>query len=274
MNPLEVLLFLIGLAIPVAVVISCLGFIISLVAKNNGYADVLYPWYFIAIVAVGYRLRMFDLSFDFPLPMAVSNIVFSLVFLWGARLSLRIYRKNRGKPEDFRYAKWRSEWKWFKIRSFFQIYLFQGFIALIIVAPAYLAAVVGFAGGVFPLGFLLAGLSFWLAGFLFESIGDRQLDLFLKDPANRGRIMTSGLWEYSRHPNYFGEALMWWGIWVISLSVVPEIWYLTIVSPMLITFLLTKVSGIPMLEKRWEGNPEWEKYRSRTSAFVPWVPKR
>lgn len=85
--------------------------------------------------------------------------------------------------------------------------------------------------------------------------------------------MTTGLWKYSRHPNYFGEASMWWGIWLILFSVVPELWYLTIFSPLLITLLLTKVSGIPMLKKRWEGDPEWEEYKVRTPALIPWFPK-
>jgi len=94
---------------------------------------------------------------------------------------------------------------------------------------------------------------------------------FRRDPANKGRIMDRGLWKYTRHPNYFGESLMWWGLWLIALEV-PGGWT-TIVSPILITFLLAKVSGVPMLEKRYAGNPEFQAYARRTSAFVPWFPK-
>jgi steroid 5-alpha reductase family enzyme len=116
-----------------------------------------------------------------------------------------------------------------------------------------------------------AGLLVWIAGFLFEAVGDAQLARFKKDPGNKGRIMDRGLWRFTRHPNYFGESLMWWGIFVVALEV-PYGWT-TVFGPALITFLLVKVSGVPLLEKRYAGNPEFQAYARRTSAFVPWFPK-
>ncbi|MCX6567641.1 MAG: DUF1295 domain-containing protein, partial [Candidatus Aminicenantes bacterium] len=112
----------------------------------------------------------------------------------------------------------------------------------------------------------------WVVGFLFEAIGDAQLARFKRDPANRGKIMDRGLWNYSRHPNYFGESLMWWGIFLLALNV-PGGWT-TIMSPVLITFLLVRVSGVPLLEKKYAGNADFQAYSRRTSAFVPWFPKK
>jgi steroid 5-alpha reductase family enzyme len=122
-------------------------------------------------------------------------------------------------------------------------------------------------GGSWFIGFLV-----WCVGFFFEAVGDAQLARFKRDPGNRGKIMDRGLWRYSRHPNYFGEALMWWGIFLVALEV-PYGWT-TVVSPALITFLLVRVTGIPMLEKKYAGNAKFQAYALRTSAFVPWFPKK
>jgi len=116
------------------------------------------------------------------------------------------------------------------------------------------------------------GIVIWLIGFIFETIGDAQLRNFITSPKNKGKIMDKGLWQYTRHPNYFGESLMWWGIFFLSLSVKNGLY--CIVSPIVITFLLTKISGIPLLEKKYEGNPDFEAYKKRTSAFIPWFPKK
>jgi len=109
-------------------------------------------------------------------------------------------------------------------------------------------------------------------GFYFEAVGDYQLRTFTKDPSNRGKIIRSGLWRFTRHPNYFGEVVLWWGILLIALSA-PNGW-VALIGPVTITFLLLQVSGIPMLEKKYEGNPEFEEYKKRTSAFFPLPPKR
>jgi len=123
-----------------------------------------------------------------------------------------------------------------------------------------------------PLGFLdFLGVLVWAIGFVFEAVGDRQLLVFVKNPANAGRILQTGLWRYTRHPNYFGEATLWWGVFFIALSVPYGLF--AILSPLTIDFLLLKVSGIPMLEKRWEGQPEFEDYKRRTNALVPWFPR-
>ncbi|MCL6571176.1 MAG: DUF1295 domain-containing protein [Bacillus sp. (in: Bacteria)] len=122
------------------------------------------------------------------------------------------------------------------------------------------------------LGFLdYIGLATWIVGFFFEVVGDHQLKKFTNKPENKGKLMKYGLWKYTRHPNYFGEATMWWGIFLIALSS-PNGW-VAIISPMIITLLLLFVSGVPLLEKKYKDHPEFKAYANRTSKFIP-MPQR
>lgn len=238
-------------------------FFVALWRKNNGIADIGYGGGFILVIAS-------TIVSSSPQSFAQGLFVI-LPFVWGIRLAVRIYLKNKNKPEDFRYKAWRDAWgSLFAVRSFFQIYMLQGFIIFIVASPVILALVYGEAviyTPLFILGFLL-----WCVGFFFESVGDYQLDQFIANPSNKGKILMSGLWKYTRHPNYFGESMMWIGVSIIALSF-TSVAVLGIVSPILITFLLLKVSGVPMLEKRWEGNKEWEVYKKKTSVFFPLVSK-
>ena len=117
----------------------------------------------------------------------------------------------------------------------------------------------------------LFGVALWVFGFCFESVGDAQLARFIKNPENKGKLLQSGLWAYTRHPNYFGEVTQWWGLWIVALSV-PNGWF-GIIGPITITFLILKVSGIPMLEKKMTENPEFTEYKRRVSIFFPLPPK-
>lgn len=191
-----------------------------------------------------------------------------LVSVWGLRLSGHILVRNAGRGEDFRYRNWRETWgRWFYVRSYLQIYLLQGAFLVVVALPILL--VNARRGG--PLGWLDAiGLAVWLLGFVFEAVGDYQLLRFLKDPANKGRIMRSGLWRYTRHPNYFGEATLWWGCFLIALNV-PGGWW-ALVSPVVIDWLLLCVSGIPMLEAKYNERADFLEYKKVTSAFFPWFP--
>ncbi len=194
-------------------------------------------------------------------------IVTGLVGIWGFRLALHIYLRSRGKPEDFRYAEMRRRWgNRASLKSFTHVFMFQGSILLMIAYPIIMVNANPTPGVTL---FDLLGILLWTFGFLFETIADAQLQRFIrtaKTPANP--IMTRGLWKYSRHPNYFGEAVVWWGIFFIVLSISKG--WLAIFSPMIITFLLLKVSGIPLLEKKYRDNPAYQEYASRTSIFIPW----
>jgi steroid 5-alpha reductase family enzyme len=237
-------------------------FLIALFRKDNGTADIGYGIGFMVLTAT-ILLEEYPFSFFQYIPALFT-------FIWGTRLALRIYRKNKGKPEDFRYRAWREAWgATFIPQSFLQIYMLQGIIIFLVALPVT-------ASLLFPTlipenNFLLLGVLLWMVGFFFESRADFELDTFIKNPENKGKIMTSGLWKYSRHPNYFGESLMWWSMALIAYSITGLA--VVLISPLLITYLLLKVSGIPMLEKRWAGNPEWEAYKAKTSAFIPLPPR-
>lgn len=193
-----------------------------------------------------------------------------LVFVWGLRLGLSILRRFYGsKKEDERYTDLRKQWKGnLYVNSYIRIFLVQGVLATIVA----LSVIVINLSEPQAIGVLaLVGLLVWFVGFYYESVGDEQLRRHLSNPANKGKIMTNGLWRYTRHPNYFGESVQWWGIWLISLSV-PWGWA-TIIAPLTITYLLLFVSGVPLTEKRFEGRTGWESYKKRTSVFVPLPPK-
>ncbi len=236
-------------------------FIVSLIKKRNDVADV--AW------GLGFTLLAW-LSFLLSDEQSWRGIlVSSLVTIWGVRLAWHIHVRNRGKAEDYRYKQWREEWgKWFFLRSYGQVYLLQGFLLFLIILPVlFINKSEGSALGIFD----YVGLAIWMIGFYFESVGDSQLAKFMKDPLNKGKLMTSGLWKYTRHPNYFGEVTQWWGMWIIALSVPNG--FVAIIGPLTITVLILKISGIPMLEKRMQLNPDFEAYKRRTSVFFPLPPK-
>lgn len=235
-------------------------FIISLFYKRNDIADI--AW------GAGYILICVYLYFTQEV-YPVLLLLFILILLWGMRLSIHIYNRNRKKSEDFRYKAWREAWgKSFYIRSFLQVYVFQALLLLLIISPVIHAAV----SAPVTLGiFTWLGLSIWLPGFYFQAVSDYQLSEFTRKRTPEQKIMKAGLWKYSRHPNYFGEILMWWGIFIITLPV-ENSWYF-IFSPLLITFLLVFVSGIPLLEKKYKGDPEFEEYKKQTSVLFPLPPR-
>lgn len=236
-------------------------FVVGTIVKNNSIVDI--GWGIGFVFVAWYRL-ITDASATLPV-----YLMTLLISIWGLRLFYHILKRNRGKGEDFRYAKWRQDWgKWLIPRAFFQIYMLQGFFMFVIALPVILVPTedIGFS---LILGLL--GPLVWVKGFFFEAVGDHQLKVFLRDPANRGQLMTTGLWRYTRHPNYFGEATMWWGIFLLALAGGAPL--ITILSPITITFLLVKVSGVPLLEESMKKKPGYEEYAKRTSVFVPWLPK-
>lgn len=242
----------------VVLVYMTLWFIVGSYFKRNDVADIAWGLGFIVAALTPLILYGFD-SWR-------TILVTSLVIIWGSRLSYHIFKRNIKKPEDARYAAWRAAWgKNVLIRSYFQIFVLQGVLLLLI---AYPVLVINSNHG--PLRvtmFDVIGTLVWIVGFFFESVGDYQLRKFIKNPENKGKLMTTGLWKYTRHPNYFGEVTQWWGIWIIALSVPGGGW--AIIGPLTITFLILKVSGVPMLEKSMEKNPEFAEYKRKTSVFIP-----
>ena len=163
----------------------------------------------------------------------------------------------------------RAQWgKMAKLYSFLEVFLLQGFLLFIIALP--LVYGITTHGALFPNWFDIMGVTLWLIGFLFETVADAELARFLKNPANKGHLMMSGLWSITRHPNYFGEVVVWWGIWLVAMAGHAPWW--TIAGPLMITYLITHVSGIPMTEARQESHPEFAEYKARVSRFIPLYP--
>nr|WP_179829539.1 DUF1295 domain-containing protein [Nocardiopsis aegyptia] len=196
-------------------------------------------------------------------------LLFALVAVWGVRLAAHIHRRSRGHGEDPRYDRLLSRAPGNRdLYALRVVYLLQGALVWLIALPVQVSA---HASG--PLGGLAAvGAALWLFGFLFEAVGDAQLRRFKADPDHRGRIMDRGLWAWTRHPNYFGDACVWWGLFLVA----SGSWWvlLTLPAPLVMTFLLTKGSGQRLLDEHMAGRPGWAEYARRTSAFVPRPPRR
>ncbi|MCS6884812.1 MAG: DUF1295 domain-containing protein [Acidobacteriota bacterium] len=237
--------------------------IASLVKKDASIVDTFWGLGFVQIATIG---AIFS--------PAITNrkiLVAVLVAIWGIRLSLHIFLRNRGKGEDFRYKAMRERHgDKFPIVSLFTVFLFQGALMIIISLPLQVAQTALYPKSLSWLDYL--GTAVWLTGFLFEAVADWQLKRFKSSPENKGKVLDSGLWRYSRHPNYFGESVVWWGYFLIALATPLGAW--TIVSPLLMTLLLIKVSGVSLLEQTLvKTKPEYTKYIKSTSAFFPWLPK-
>ena len=200
------------------------------------------------------------------------TIIAILVTLWGIRLFIHITKRNAGKGEDPRYTEWRKQYgDNFRLVSLFKVFLVQALFSWII-ALSMQAGQLSQTPEIFTI-FDIAGIIIWAAGFIIESSADRQLSRFLANPANKGKVMKQGLWRYSRHPNYFGESSMWWGIFIISLSV-PWGWA-TVISPIVITYTLLRITGVTLMEETIFGNnPEYKEYVNKTSSFIPWFPEK
>ncbi len=252
---------LIGLAVILAMM--TLLWLISLQLKNSSIVDIFWGagfvitgWLYFVLTPDGFLTRRL--------------LITTLVTIWGLRLSIHVLRRNWGKAEDFRYQKWREEngaaWWW---KSFFQVFLLQGVLLWIISTPLLAAQLRPSPAHLTFFDF--AGLAFWLVGFFFEAVGDYQLVRFKADPQNRGKVLDTGVWRYTRHPNYFGDAAQWWGYYLIAAS--GGDWW-SIFSPILMTFLLVRVSGVALLEKSMAVKPGYREYIERTSPFIPWFPRK
>ena len=254
-------------------IFQSLCFLIAIIKRDNSLADIGWGLGFILIGAVSFFLQGSP-SYSF-------SLILLLVTLWGLRLSIYLFIRNWWKDtEDWRYAKWRQEWgRYFFLRSYIQVFLLQGLLMLLIALPVMLSGAYTQVGIVaihsFDYVSIVIGVGVWSMGFFFQAVGDYQLYIFKKNIANKGRVMRYGLWQYTRHPNYFGEAAMWWGIFILSCISAQGIGAIAmrLIGPSLITFLLVRVSGVVMLESRYKGNEEYETYQQSTNSLIPWYPR-
>jgi steroid 5-alpha reductase family enzyme len=200
-----------------------------------------------------------------------SWLVAALIPLWGTRLSAHIFHRHHGSREDPRYQAMRaSHGQAFWWRSLFTVFWLQGAILWFVALPLLFAVRATQPAALTVVDGL--GLLLFAAGFGFEVVGDYQLERFRAEPGNRGTVLDGGLWRYTRHPNYFGDATMWWGMYAIAAST-PSGW-LTVLSPILMTWLLMRVSGVTLLEEGLKASrPGYRAYIARTTAFFPWFPR-
>ena len=251
-----------GYGVAGGLVVSAVAFtvlwLVSLRLENAGIVDIFWGPGFI-LVGAYYTMTVPGA------PTLRGLLVLALVTVWGLRLALHIGIRNAGAGEDFRYRKWREEagnrfW-WI---SLLKVFLLQALVLWIVSSPLLLTQL---GGGESLTALDVLGLALWSFGFLFETVADWQLWRFKKDPATAGRVMRSGLWSVSRHPNYFGEAVLWWGIGLLALTTGG---WLSFIGPLMITFLLLKVSGVVMLDAALvERRPEYADYIATVPAFVP-----
>lgn len=260
MQPLIEIAVTAGLALFFTMVLL---WIISLMLKDASIVDifwgsgfVLSAWIYFALTPDGFTGRKILISL--------------LTTVWGLRLSIHVFLRNRGKGEDYRYQVWRREagnaWWW---QSLFRVFLLQGLLMWLISIP--LLAAQWNAQPAHLTWIDVAAMVAWAVGFFFEAAGDYQLTRFKRDPANKGKVLNKGVWQYTRHPNYFGDAAQWWGYFLFAAATGA---YLTVYSPILMTYFLVNVSGVALLEKSMENRPGYRSYIESTSAFVPWFPKK
>ena len=236
---------------------------ISIIIKRSDIVDIGWGLGFILI-------SLISLLHQEPLTDRII-LIFFLVLIWGLRLAFHIYSRNKGKVEDYRYQQFKKDWGGnFYIRSYFQIFLLQGLFMIIVSLPILFIATYSTSS----IGIMdLIGILVWITGFTLESTADFQLKKFLqlkKEGKTKERFAIIGFWKYSRHPNYFGEILQWWGIGIIALSVTYG--YISLIGPLFISYLILFVSGIPLLEKKFEKEKEWKEYTQRTRRLLP-IPK-
>lgn len=261
LETLDNLLNLLPAVAAVQLVFVLTAWLVALSQEDNSIVDILWgPGILLASLS-GYLLSGSD-----------SLVALQLVLLtgvWAARLAGQIALKNRGTKEDRRYAAWRKQWgdaAWWK--SLVIVFGFQGLLMLVIALTSLAVSVSPYE--VHPGAVELAGMGVFLIGLLCETIGDYQKYEFRRLPRNRGKLLTTGLWRYTRHPNYFGEALVWVGIGVVAYST-AGLWAL--IAPGVVFTLVRLVSGVPKAEEHYRGRADFRRYAKRTNVFMPWFPR-
>jgi steroid 5-alpha reductase family enzyme len=247
----------------VAVLVLTVTFLVALRVGRHAVADVAWGLGFVAIALTSY-LAAADVGDD-----SRRALVLVLTSVWGVRLAAHIARRSRGQGEDPRYSELlgraRGNRTWFAIRK---VYLTQAAVMWFVSLPVQVGAFQDVGLGLVA----WVGVAVWLVGMFFETVGDLQLQRFRDDPDSRGKVLDTGLWRYTRHPNYFGDTCVWWGIWLVAASAWPGV--LTVLSPLVMTWLLVRGTGKPLLEKDIaDRRPGYADYVRRTSDFVPRPPR-
>ena len=257
----EAVISRLGIVFASVVIFMTIMFIISRFLKRTDIVDMAWGLGFIVAAISSFTVSMNSTNIGWN----IQTITTILVMVWGFRLAYYILKRLCKYPEDKRYVALRNTWKGNEpLNTYLRIFLTQAILATVIsIAVIH----INFYSQEAITIYTYIGIAVWLLGFGFEAIGDWQLKQHLSKPNNKGVLMTTGLWKYTRHPNYFGEATMWWGIFIISLGTMYG--WIGLITPVLITYLLLFVSGVPMTEKHFEGRKGWNHYKKHTSNFIP-----
>lgn len=247
----------------IILVLVTLLWVWSVFIKNASIVDIFWGFGFV-VVNTFYVFMSGELN-------ARKILVLVLVSIWGFRLSIYLAIRNIGKGEDFRYQEFRKNYGakhywWF---SFFQTFLLQGVLIMIVSLPLLGINSSANSGNLKALDYI--GIAVWLIGFTFEAGGDFQLARFKKDIANKGKVLNTGFWKYTRHPNYFGDSAVWWAYAIFSIAAGS---YWQIIGSIVMTLLIIKISGVALLEKTLNHTkPQYREYIQKTNSFFPWFPK-
>ncbi|CAO1611260.1 DUF1295 domain-containing protein [Brochothrix thermosphacta] len=238
-------------------------FFIAQALHNNSIIDLAWGPGFVIVIWAGYLLMAEKTQ--------IVTIVLVLVTIWGVRLFAHLAKRNIGKPEDYRYVNMRKRWgtNFAKLKAYLNVFVLQGVLLYIVALPLFKVTT---AEPAEMSWWNYLGIIIWVIGFAYEVIGDWQLTAFKNNPANKGKLLTTGLWSTTRHPNYFGEALSWWGIFILTITSVGSL--IGIIGPIIITLLLLFVSGVPLLEKKYRDRPDFQVYAQKTAKFVPFIGKK
>jgi len=255
-----------------------LWYLAGIVLKNAGIVDIGWGAGFV-LLSVWTLINAYSLN----------GLILSLpIWIWGIRLAAHIGKRNLGKPEDFRYAQFRKEWgKVYYVRSYFQLFLFQALLMGIISLPFLLGIHFSYQStqlstalvsdtvmqfDTIRITALVLGYILWLTGLICETVADAQLHHFVHNKDKKEELIQTGLWKYSRHPNYFGEIVFWWGVYIVALSVGAPWW--SFVGPLTINLVIRYISGVPMLEARMMHKRGFAEYAKNTPIFVPFINKK
>ena len=258
MTPLQAFL------ISVLIVISAktLAWVVQLRTRNGGLVDSVWA------VTLGGLAVFYAVVGDAPLIVRVTVALMGAA--WGLRLGWHLFVRNWNQPEDWRYARFRQQWGARADFNMFWFFQFQNIFTLLLSASAFLPLV--YRDGVPPFACLILAVVIWLVSVFGEGLADAQMEAFRADPTNKGKVCDRGLWRWSRHPNYFFECLHW--LAYLSLAWGMDLWWLTLGAPLVMAFLLMKMSGVPLLEKEMmQRKAGYAEYVRRTSALIPWPPR-
>ena len=245
--------------------------------NNYGIIDIGWGQGFVIVVWLLMITRVFILGVN---ANTISYLTLLFTTIWGLRLSAHIRQRNHGKPEDKRYTAMRANIKppYVLLKGYVKIFMLQALMMVLISIVLIFNIMSGFVEPAQPFAIvvIILGVLIWIIGYFFQAVGDRQLANFIAKPINKGKLMREGLWAYTRHPNYFGEVLMWWGIAILGFAngftiLLPII---GLISAGIVTWLLRYLSGVPLLEKHMKTKPEFQDYANTTNIFIPWFPKK